>query len=432
MMAERVGKDTLLARIVQMVSEAQRTRAPIQRMADTISSYFVPAVIAIAFLTLVVWWLIGPAPSAIYGLVNAVSVLIIACPCALGLATPMSITVGMGRGSEMGVLIKNADSLEKLGMINTLVVDKTGTLSEGRPRLTQVTVDKEWQEYDVLALAASLEQYSEHPIASAIVSGASERSISLSPVSNFRSTPGGGVEGVINGQHIVIGKLSFLQEHGVVDDGTLVQPSLEPGSSVFVGINGHCIGTLTITDPIKAAAPQAIEALHEMDIKVIMLSGDNIQTAEAVAKLLHIDDFRGGVDPAYKKEFVIALQKGSGWVAMAGDGINDAPALAAADVGIAMGNGTDVAIESADVTLVKGDITGIVRAIRLSRAVIANIRENLLFAFFYNILGVTVATGILYPLIGLLLNPMVAALAMSLSSVSVIFNSLRLQNKSLH
>lgn len=430
MRAEKVGSETLLSRIVQMVAEAQRSRAPIQGLADKVSSYFVPAVVLIAILTFIAWTLFGPEPSFTYGLVNAVAVLIIACPCALGLATPMSIMVGMGKGAENGVLIKNAEALEKLEKVKTLVVDKTGTLTEGKPKLTQM-ITQEWEENDLLRLAASVEQSSEHPLAGAIVQGAKERSVSVPQAQEFNSITGGGVIGRVEGHDIVVGKPSFLQERHVNGVASLQEKAQElqkqAQTVMFVAIDGQAAGLITVSDPIKSSTPQAIEQLHQLGLKLVMLSGDNEQTAQAVAKRLGIDEVHAGVAPQYKQDFVKQAQGKSGFVAMAGDGINDAPALAAADVGIAMGTGTDVAMESAEVTLVKGDLMGIVRAIHLSHAMMKNIRQNLFLAFIYNVLGIPIAAGVLYPFTGLLLNPIIAALAMSLSSVSVIGNALRLR-----
>jgi P-type Cu+ transporter len=434
MQAEKVGDATLLARIVQMVSDAQRSRAPIQSLADKVSGYFVPAVVLIALATFIIWLWMGPQPSFVYALVNAIAVLIIACPCALGLATPMSIMVGMGRGAEAGVLIKNAEALEKLEKVNTLIVDKTGTLTEGKPQLVQVIAVQEGNEVNVLRLAASVEQYSEHPLAWAIVQEAQNQSLNLSKVDDFHSVTSFGVKGQVMGQEVLVGKLSFLQENQI--DASLLkekgQNLQEPAHSVlFVAIAGQPAGLLVVNDPIKNSTPQAIDALHQLGLKIIMLSGDHQKTAQAIAKKLGIDEFYSGVGPQNKQDFIREVQKRNERVAMAGDGINDAPALAAADVGIAMGTGTDVAMESADVTLVKGDLMGIVRAIHLSRSMMQNIRQNLFFAFIYNVLGVFIAAGVLFPWTGLLLNPTIAALAMSFSSVSVIMNALRLRHLKL-
>jgi P-type Cu+ transporter len=430
MEAEKVGNDTLLSHIVQMVAEAQRSRAPIQSLADQVSSYFIPAVIVIALVTFIIWSWIGPQPAFVYGLINAIAVLIIACPCALGLATPMSIMVGMGRGAEAGVLIKNAETLEKLAKVNTLIVDKTGTLTEGKPKLTQVMAVEQGKESEILRLAAAVEQHSEHPLAAAIVQAAQEQAMLLPKVEDFHSLTGEGVTGRILDQPVLIGKLSFLKkEHIKIDILQQKEQSLQQfGQTIlFVAIGGKPAGLLIVSDPIKSSSPSAIRALHELGLNVVMLSGDNQQSSQVVAEKLGIDEFYAGVDPQYKRDFVKIVQKGEKEVAMAGDGINDAPALAAADVGIAMGTGTDVAMETADVTLVKGDLTGIVRAIQLSRGMMKNIRQNLFFAFIYNVLGIFIAAGILYPWTGVLINPIIAALAMSFSSVSVIMNALRLR-----
>jgi P-type Cu+ transporter len=414
MQAEKVGSKTLLSRIVQMVAEAQRSRAPIQSLADKVAGYFVPAVVLVAVLTFIIWAWIGPQPSFVYGLVNAVAVLIIACPCALGLATPMSIMVGMGRGAEAGVLIKNAEALEKLEKVKTIVVDKTGTLTEGKPKLTQVISNEPGKENEILRLAAAVEQNSEHPLAASIVQGAKERSISLPKVENFQSITGGGVIGKVENHEVLVGKSNFLQERKINGVATLQQKAQElqkqAHTVMFVAIDGQAVGLFTVSDPIKSSTPHAIQQLHQLGQKIVMLSGDNEQTARSVAKKLNIDEVHAGVEPEYKQEFIQKAKGKDGFVAMAGDGINDAPALAIADVGIAMGTGTDVAMESADVTLLKGDLTGIVKAIHLSRAMMRNIRQNLFFAFIYNALGIFIAAGILYPFTGLLLNPMIAAL----------------------
>lgn len=410
MQAARVGSETLLARIVQMVADAQRSKAPIQKLADKISAYFVPAVIGIACITFIIWGLIGPEPRFAYALVNAVAVLIIACPCALGLATPMSIMVSMGKGALSGVLIKNAEALERLEKVNTLIMDKTGTLTEGKPKITQIA----GPERELLQYAASVEQHSEHPIAKAIVQGAQERNIPLLQVQQFASILGRGVTGIVDGKKVFVGK----------SDSNLIQEDAQ--TWITVTVDDKPIGFIAVSDPIKTTTPKAIEDLHKLGIKVIMLTGDNIHTAQAVANQLHIDEVHAGVNPKEKSILVSTLKSEKRVVAMAGDGINDAPALAAADVGIAMGTGTDVAIESAGVTLVKGDLRGIVRAITLARATMRNIRQNLFFAFIYNAVGVPIAAGILYPNTGLLLNPMIAGLAMAFSSISVIWNALRL------
>ena len=432
--AERVGSETLLAQIVRMVSEAQRSRAPIQRLADVASSYFVPGVVAAAVLTFVVWSLVGPQPRLAYALVNAVAVLIIACPCALGLATPMSIMVGTGRGALAGVLIKNAEALEVLEKVNTLVMDKTGTLTEGKPRVVAVKAAEGWREDDVLGLAATLERGSEHPLAAAIVSGAQERELALSEPKEFQSVTGEGVSGKVEGRSVALGNRKHFERLSLELGGLLeAAESLrkEGQTVVFVAVDGRAAGLVALADPIKASTPEAIRMLHEEGIRLVMLTGDSRATAEAVARKLGIDEVEAGVSPARKGEVVKRLQAERRIVAMAGDGVNDAPALAQAEVGIAMGTGTDVAMESAGITLVKGDLRGIARARRLSRATMRNIRQNLFFAFVYNALGVPLAAGVLYPVFGLLLSPMIAAAAMTFSSVSVISNALRLKNAAL-
>ena len=428
--AQRVGADTLLAQIVRMVNEAQRSRAPIQGLADTVSGWFVPTVIAVAVITFIVWSIAGPEPRLAHALVNAVAVLIIACPCALGLATPMSIMVGTGRGAELGVLIRNAEALEILERVTVLVVDKTGTLTEGKPRLVTVDARPGIDDAMLLRVAASLEQVSEHPLAAAIVSGARERGIAPSPVASFESATGRGVSGVVDGHLVAIGNVGHLEARGI-DSSPLLARAEElrrDGQTVMlVAIDSRPAGLLGVADPIKASTREAIDALHRAGLKVIMLTGDNRTTAEAVAKSIGIDQIEADVLPDQKALVVKRLQLVGERVAMAGDGINDAPALAQADVGIAMGTGTDIAMESAGVTLVKGDLRGIVRARRLSRATMRNIRQNLFFAFIYNVLGVPFAAGVLYPVFGLLLNPMIASAAMTFSSVSVIGNALRLR-----
>ena len=433
MRAEKVGSDTLLSRIVQMVAEAQRSRAPIQSLADQVSSYFVPAVILIAILTFIIWAIFGPQPSYAYGLINAVAVLIIACPCALGLATPMSVMVGMGKGAESGVLIKNAEALEKLEKVKTIIVDKTGTLTEGKPKLTKSIPVNNWNVKDLVRLVAAVEQNSEHPLASAIVLGAEEKSLPV--VKDFQSITGGGVTGKVENHDVIVGNPHLLEERGITHVAILQKMAQEfqlQGQTVlFVAIDGLSAGILIVSDPIKSSTPNAIRELHLLGQKIVMLSGDNEQTAQSVAKILGIDEVHSGVAPDGKQRYVLQEKKSNQIVAMAGDGINDSPAIAAADVGIAMGTGTDIAMESADVTLVKGDLMGIVRAIHLSHAMMRNIRQNLFFAFIYNALGIPIAAGLLYPLTGLLLNPIIAALAMSLSSVSVIVNALRLKNTKL-
>jgi len=434
MRAERVGSDTLLAQIVRMVSEAQRSRAPIQRLADTVSAYFVPAVVAVAVISAAVWGLLGPEPRMTYALVNAVAVLIIACPCALGLATPMSIMVATGRGAMAGVLIKNAEALEILERIDTLVVDKTGTLTEGRPRLVSLVTAPGHAESDLLILAASLERGSEHPLAAAIVAGAEERKLTLSAAKDFRSVTGKGVAGRVEGRTVVLGNHRLIQDLGV-PIGDLAERAdalrREGQTAMFVAVDGRIAGLVGVADPIKESTPEALRLLRESGVRVVMLTGDSRATAETVARKLGITEIEAEVLPDQKSAVVKRLQAEGRIVAVAGDGINDAPALAQAHVGIAMGTGTDVAMESADITLVKGDLRGIARARRLSQVTMRNIRENLFFAFVYNALGVPIAAGVLYPVFGLLLNPIIASAAMSFSSVSVIFNALRLRRLAL-
>jgi Cu+-exporting ATPase len=435
MRAERIGSETLLAQIVQMVAEAQRSQAPIQKLADTVAGYFVPAVIGIAVITFVVWSMVGPAPRMAYALVNAVSVLIIACPCALGLATPMSIMVGVGRAAQAGVLIKNAEAIEIAEKITHVVTDKTGTLTAGRPEVVSRIVANGANERDLLQTAASLESQSEHPLARAVVNAAKKEGIELVGVTDFASTTGGGVSGKIDGKFVFVGKEAFLSESKITipenlrSEAKRLQENAQ--TTVWVGVNAHAIGFLGVTDPIKDTTRQAIRELHAMGLKVIMCTGDNWRTAKSVADELGIDDFSAEVNPRDKIDIVRKLRTQGAIVAMAGDGINDAPALAAANLGIAMGTGTDVAIESAGITLVKGDLMGIVKAIHLSRAVMRNIRQNLFFAFIYNALGVPLAAGVLYPFFALLLSPMIAGAAMSFSSVSVIANALRLRSVKL-
>jgi Cu+-exporting ATPase len=434
MRAERVGRDTLLAQIVRMVSEAQRSRAPIQRLADAVSSWFVPLVIAVALVTFAVWSANGPEPRLAYAILNAVAVLIIACPCALGLATPMSIMVGTGRGAESGVLIKNAEALETMEKVTTIVVDKTGTLTEGKPRLVTVEPMAGIEATTLLRLTASLEHVSEHPLAAAVVAGAREQNLALSAVNDFDSVTGQGVTGVVDGRRMSIGNLRYLGSMGgdLAALRNRAQDLRRQGQTVvFVTINGQVAGLLGVADPIKATAADAIRALHEEGIKVVMLTGDNRTTAEAVARAVGIGRMEADVLPDQKVAVIKSLRAQGECVAMAGDGINDAPALAQADVGIAMGTGTDVAMESAGITLVQGDLRGIVRARRLSRATMGNIRQNLFFAFVYNALGVPIAAGALYPFLGVLLSPMIASAAMTFSSVSVIANALRLRHKRL-
>jgi Cu+-exporting ATPase len=434
MRAEKVGADTVLARIVRLVSEAQRSRAPIQRLADVVASYFVPAVVLAAVLTFAAWALFGPPPRMAYALVNAVAVLIIACPCALGLATPMSIMVATGRGAAAGVLFRNAEALETMERVDTLVVDKTGTLTEGKPRLAAVVTAAGIDEKEVLRLAASLEQGSEHPLASAIVAGAVVRGVRPAAAAEFVSHTGRGVAGVVDGHRVAVGNRALLDEMGV-EPGPLAPRAealrTEGQGVMFVAVDGRVAGLLGVSDPIKPSTPEALRLLRDDGVRIVMVTGDGRATAQAVARQLGLEDVRAEVQPEQKVEIVARLQAEGRVVAVAGDGINDAPALAKADVGIAMGTGTDVAMESADVTLVKGDLRGIARARRLSRATMRNIRQNLFFAFVYNVLGIPVAAGVLYPSTGLLLNPMIAAAAMSFSSVSVIGNALRLRRAAL-
>jgi Cu+-exporting ATPase len=428
--AERVGAETLLARIVAMVAEAQRSRAPIQRLADLVAGYFVPAVIAVALLTFAVWGVQGPEPRMAYALINAVAVLIIACPCALGLATPMSIMVATGKGAALGVLFRSAEAIELLRDVDTIVVDKTGTLTEGRPRLVRVVAAPGFDEETVRRLAASLERASEHPLAQAIVEGAKERGLALADAADFESRTGRGVVGRVEGRVVGVGNRSLVQELGADPEalaGTADAMRSEAQTAIFVAVDGRPAGLLGVADPIKESTPAAVEGLHREGLRIVMLTGDNRATAEAVAKRLGLDEVVADVLPQQKAEVVRELQAEGRIVAMAGDGVNDAPALAQAQVGIAMGTGTDVAMESAGVTLVRGDLRGILRARRLSRRTMRNIRQNLFLAFVYNALGVPVAAGILYPALGVLLSPMLAAAAMSLSSVSVIANSLRLR-----
>ena len=430
MRADKVGADTLLAQIVQMVAQAQRSRAPIQRLADKVSGWFVPAVIAIAVLAAVVWGLIGPEPRLSYALVAAVSVLIIACPCALGLATPISIMVGVGRGAHAGVLIKNAEALERFEKVDTLVLDKTGTLTEGRPSVTAIRPAAGFDETELLRLSASLERASEHPLADAVVRAATDRKLALSEASEFDSPVGRGVTGVVDGRRVALGNGRYLGEIGV--DVAALEAEAEAlrqdgATAIFVAVDGAAAGVLGIADPVKATTAGAIRDLKAAGLRLVMMTGDNRTTAEAVARRLGIDDVQAEVLPQDKAAVVERLRAEGRIVAMAGDGVNDAPALAAADVGVAMGAGSDVAIESAGVTLLGGDLQGIVRARKLSKAVMSNIRQNLVFAFGYNALGIPVAAGLLYPVFGLLLSPALAALAMALSSVSVIGNALRLR-----
>ena len=434
MRAEKVGADTLLAQIIDMVAKAQRTRAPIQKLADVVSGYFVPAVVGIAVLTFIVWWVWGPEPRLAHAVINAVAVLIIACPCALGLATPIAIMVGTGRGATAGVLIKNAEALEVMEKVDTLVVDKTGTLTVGKPKLVAVHAEAGFDEDELLRLAASLERASEHPLAEAIVRGAEEKGLTLVKADNFQSVTGKGVSGEVDGHTVAAGNAALLDSLGI-SAGKLSQQAdrqrAEGQTVMLMVIDGKAAGLIGVADPVKESTAEAIRDLHGEGIRIVMITGDNQITADAVAANLGIDQVHAGVLPEQKAELIKQLQAEGHTVAMAGDGINDAPALAQAHVGIAMGTGTDVAIESAGVTLVKGDLRGIVRARRLSRATMRNIRQNLFFAFFYNSAGVPIAAGVLFPLFGILLSPMIAAAAMSFSSVSVITNSLRLKRAEL-
>lgn len=428
MQATRVGRETLLARIIQMVSTAQRSKAPIQKLADQVSGYFVPAVLLIASITFVAWALVGPEPRLVYALTNAIAVLIIACPCALGLATPMSIMVGVGKGAREGVLVRDAESLERLEKVNTIVLDKTGTLTEGKPRITKIVAAAGMHEDQILAWAASVEKQSEHPLAQAIVQSAEEKLIPLLEVQEFNSTTGKGVVGRVKGQKIYVGNRSFMAENQIGGIDTL-EAVKQTQTTIFIAAGNAVVGLITVADPIKASTPKAIEELHRLRVQVIMLTGDSKIAANALAETLHIDEVYAEVNPQDKHRLIEQLKNQNRIVAMAGDGINDAPALAAADVGIAMGTGTDVAMESAGITLIKGDLTGIMRAIMLSHATMRNIRQNLLFAFIYNACGIPIAAGLLYPFTGLLLNPMIASAAMAMSSVSVILNALRLRKQ---
>jgi Cu+-exporting ATPase len=434
MRAERVGAETLLAQIVRMVGEAQRSRAPIQRLVDQVAAWFVPIVILAAIATFIVWMVAGPAPAVAYAIVNAVAVLIIACPCALGLATPMSIMVATGKGAGAGVLFRNAEAIEVLRKVDTLVMDKTGTLTEGKPRLVSLQPAAGWSEGDLLRLAASLERGSEHPLAAAIVGGAEERGAVLAAASDFQSVTGQGVKGFVEGRQVALGNRALMDGLGI-DLGDLparADQLRQDGQTVMlVAVDGRPAGLLGVADPVKESAAEAVRRLRDLGLRLVMLTGDNRTTAEAVARQVGIDEVIAEVLPDAKAEAVKRLQKEGRVVAMAGDGVNDAPALAQAEVGIAMGTGTDVAMESAGVTLIKGDLRGIVRARRLSQATIGNIRQNLFFAFIYNVLGIPIAAGILYPAFGILLSPMIAAAAMSFSSVSVIANSLRLRRVEL-
>ncbi|MBX3443414.1 MAG: copper-translocating P-type ATPase [Planctomyces sp.] len=434
MRAERVGSETVLSRIVQMVAEAQRSRAPIQRLADLAAGWFVPAVVAVAALAFLAWGAFGPEPRLAHALVSAVAVLIIACPCALGLATPMSIMVAVGRGAREGVLVKTAEALERLEAVDTLIVDKTGTLTEGRPRLTDVVTTGVESESELLRLAGSVETYSEHPLARAIVEGARGRGVALSPVEAFESITGGGVAGRVDGREVLVGRAEHLADRGVRELAAADVPASlrDQGRTVMgVAVEGRLAGWLAVADAIKPTTPEAVRTLHGLGLRLVMLTGDHERTARRVADELGIDEVRAGVRPEEKRRYVEELRAGGAVVAMAGDGVNDGPALAAADVGIAMGTGSDVAIESAGLTLLHGDLLGLATAVRLSRATMRNIRQNLFFAFVYNAVGVPIAAGALYPAFGLLLSPMFAAAAMSLSSVSVIANALRLRTQRL-
>ncbi len=430
MTAEKIGRETMLSRIVQMVAEAQRSRAPIQRLADKVAGWFVPLVILAALAAFVAWSIWGPEPRFTFGLVAAVAVLIIACPCALGLATPMSIMVGVGRGAGLGVLIKNAEALERMERIDTLVVDKTGTLTEGKPRVTSIVTAEGFVEADLLRLAASVERASEHPLADAIVAAAKARNLALAEASGFDSPSGKGAIGTVEGKRIVIGNAGFLNESSIATDalaGEAEDLRLDGATAIFIGVDGKLAGAIAIADPVKETTPAALKALKAEGIRIVMLTGDNPTTAKAVARRLGIDEVKAEVLPDQKADVVNELTKAGRVVAMAGDGVNDAPALAAAEIGIAMGTGTDVAMESAGITLLKGDLMGIVRARRLSQATMRNIRQNLFFAFVYNAAGIPIAAGVLYPVFGVLLSPIIAAAAMALSSVSVIGNALRLR-----
>ena len=431
MRAERVGAETLLSQIVEMVANAQRSRAPIQKLADKVAGWFVPAVVLIAIVTFILWWSLGPEPRLAFAVVNAVAVLIIACPCALGLATPMAVTVGVGRGAQIGVLIRNAEALEALEKVDTLMLDKTGTLTEGKPSVSEIQTVAGHDADELLALAAAVEAASEHPLAAAIVRAAQEKKLVLSPVTDFHAVPGGGVLGNVGGKEVFVGQAAYLKGHGIHLDAEQTAGSTRLQSAghtvVIVVVDDKALALIALTDRIKDSTASAVAALHALGLKINMLTGDNALTAQRVADELKIDEVAAEVTPSQKLDHVTAARRSGRRIAMAGDGINDAPALAAADVGIAMGTGTDVAIESAGITLVKGDLRGIHQAIALSRATMKTIRQNLWFAFLYNGLGIPIAAGALYPLFHILLNPMIASAAMSLSSVSVILNSLRLR-----
>jgi Cu+-exporting ATPase len=432
--AERIGLDTMLSQIVAMVAKAQRSRAPIQRMADIVSSYFVPIVIIASLLTAVVWCLWGPEPRLAHAMLNSIAVLIVACPCALGLATPMSIMAGTGRAARAGVLIKDASALETFEKVDTLVIDKTGTLTEGKPKLVDLVAVKGFNENTLLHLAASIERGSEHPLASAIVRGATDKKIELTSATDFQSLTGKGVIGLVDGKKVVLGNKALLQSLNVAtkEVEVLAHPFRAEGqTAMLLAIDGLPAGIIVVADPVKQTTPEAIKLLRQDGLTIVMLTGDNQATAKSVAQKLGIDEIEADVLPARKAEIIQSMQKKGRKVAMAGDGINDAPALAAAVVGIAMGNGTDIAMESAGITLIKGDLMGIVRARHLSHAVMNNIRQNLFFAFIYNILGIPIAAGALYPFFGILLSPIIASAAMAFSSISVIANSLRLKNTTL-
>jgi len=435
MKTEKIGAETLLAQIVQMVSEAQRSRAPIQGLADKVSGYFVPAVIGIAVLAFVIWAVWGPQPKLAFALVSAITVLIIACPCALGLATPMSITVGIGKGAQEGILIKSAEAIEKLEKVTHVLIDKTGTLTQGKPRLTDIKTSSGWNKNSLLSLAVSLEQHSEHPLARAIVDAAAQENLKFESVEHFESITGGGIKAQVRGKVVLLGSLRFLEESGVKisDDLRNKAHQMQNNAQTVVGlsVDGKEAGLLALSDLIKESTPRAVQALHEMGLKIVLLTGDNALAAQTVARKLNIDEVYAQLLPQDKQRMVEQLKKQGAIVLMAGDGINDAPALSQADVGVAMGTGADVAIESAGMTLVKGDLNALVKALHLSRGIMKNVRQNLFFAFIYNMLGLPIAAGVLYPFFGLLLNPMIAGTAMSFSSVSVIGNALRLKNLKL-
>jgi Cu+-exporting ATPase len=434
MVAEKVGRETMLSRIVQMVADAQRSRAPIQRMADRVSAWFVPAVIGVAVVAAIVWGTVGPDPRLAHALIVAVSVLIIACPCALGLATPISIMVGVGRGARLGVLIKNAEALERMEKVDTLVVDKTGTLTEGKPSVTRIVAAEGYESDELLRLAAGVERASEHPLAQAVVAAAEQAGVVVPPVSDFDSATGKGALGVVGGHRVALGSAAFMSGEGLDTAGLAEEADRLRGDGatvIFVAVDDRLAGAIAVADQVKESTSAALASLREEGIDVVMLTGDNRVTAEAVARRLGIDRVEAEVLPDHKSDVVRRLREGGRVVAMAGDGVNDAPALAAADVGLAMSSGTDVAMESAGVTLLRGDLTGIVRARHLSQATMANIRQNLVFAFVYNAAGIPIAAGVLYPAFGWLLSPMIAAAAMALSSVSVITNALRLRSSDL-